>query len=130
MREPRRLSLLPGRSPGAEDRLGERDPGFSWERAFSAEHRRRFGYLREDREIEIVTLRVRARASSSEPDLDSGTSSVDGSTGRSRSLRGRGRTRPGADPIPLARRSQVIWAADAGRVEAPVFDREQLAPGT
>jgi len=124
------LSICEGRSPGAEDRLGERDPGFSWERAFSAEHRRRFGYLREDREIEIVTLRVRARAASSEPDLDSGTSSVDGSTGRSRSLRGRGRTRPGADPIPLARRSQVIWAADAGRVEAPVFDREQLAPGT
>jgi len=108
------LSLCESRQDQEGGRGAASGGGRGWERAFQAEHRRRFGYTREDREIEIVTLRVRARASSGEPELAAGSATV--------------AIAPERPPAP--RRSQRIWAAGGGRIEAPVFDRESLAPGS
>ena len=63
LREERWLDL---RYEGSETPLSIREPvdvqagaAGDWCEAFAAEHRRRFGYVRPEREIEIVTARVR-----------------------------------------------------------------------
>ncbi len=82
-----------------------------WRGAFEHEHRARFGYARPGRTIEIATLRIRAQAPSGElptpPAEDADTP-------------------PRATP----RRRAVAWFPGLGRVEAPVYDREALHPGT
>jgi 5-oxoprolinase (ATP-hydrolysing) len=77
--------------------------------AFEREHQQRFGYVREGRALEIVTARARARGPARLPAL----------------------------PIPSAisarepepRRTEEVWFPGMGRVPAPIYDRETLAPG-
>ena len=77
--------------------------------AFAAEHAARFGYTRPGRPIEIVTARVRvfsgADAVAREPEPS-----------------------PAAAPPQVLRRESA-WFPGAGRVRAPVYEREALPPG-
>ena len=82
--------------------------GSAWRAAFEAEHRTRFGYVRDGREIEIKAVRVR----------------IAGAEGEAPPLRG---SRDGPPPEPM--RHTRAWFPGAGRVEAPVFAREALRPG-
>jgi 5-oxoprolinase (ATP-hydrolysing) len=88
------------------------DGGFT--AAFTAEHAARFGYTRAGRGIEIVTARVRVwapqrggapppPAKASEPEARA--------------------------PDPPVLRRETVWFPGAGRVAAPVYEREALAPG-
>lgn len=85
-----------------------RDEAVIWRRAFEAEHRLRFGYVREAARIEVRSLRVRVRGP------EGGTPEVEGpaSVGPARPLR-----------------HHDAWFPGVGRVSAPVYAREQLAPG-
>jgi 5-oxoprolinase (ATP-hydrolysing) len=109
VRVERRLDL---RYAGSEASVAVAEPADGdWARAFAAEHHARFGYVREGRPIEIGTARVRAT----------------GPAGRApRAARGR-RRRGAAAPRRL--RAVSAWFPGAGRVEAPVFAREDLRPG-
>jgi 5-oxoprolinase (ATP-hydrolysing) len=101
------------RTVGTESALAIRVPGDARLRAaFAGEHARRFGYVREGREIEVVTARVRARAPAAPPARAAGAAES---------------SAPSAGPEP--RRFEVAWFPDRGRARAPVFDREALAPG-
>jgi len=84
-----------------------RDGGYRT--AFEALHRAHFGYLRPGRRIEIVALRVRARVPAKPP----------ASLGTAR--RNIAACRP--------RRFECVWFPGIGRVETPIFEREELAPG-
>ncbi len=90
--------------------IGQPEDGH-YRSAFEAEHQTRFGYTRSGRAVEIVAARVRARVPAavhaSEPELSSGK-----------------RAQPG-EPL----RFESVWFPAVGRVEAPVFDREQLREG-
>ncbi|MBW2275205.1 MAG: hydantoinase B/oxoprolinase family protein [Deltaproteobacteria bacterium] len=100
----------------------------AWEAAFGREHMARFGYTREDRAIEIVTVRVSCRAPSTGEDTLSGALAGAGEDTLSCALAGA--PSPGvaaATPEPL--RSERIWFPVSGRRDAPVFERERLAPG-
>lgn len=96
---------------GAETALpvAEPDDG-NWAQAFTAAHRARFGYARSGRPVEVVTARVRVRG----PE---------------------GAGAPTGDPAPAAttplrvERTAPAWFPGAGRVTAPVVDREDLRPG-
>jgi 5-oxoprolinase (ATP-hydrolysing) len=109
VRVERRLDL---RYAGSEASVAVAEPADGdWARAFAAEHLARFGYARAGRAIEISTARVRAA----------------GPAGRvPRVARARRRCAGGA---PRRLRSVSAWFPGAGRVEAPVFAREELRPG-
>ncbi|MEM9176743.1 MAG: hydantoinase B/oxoprolinase family protein, partial [Myxococcota bacterium] len=82
--------------------------GVAWRRAFEAEHRARFGYVRDAREIEIKAVRVRLAGTEGEAPRPAATGS-------------------GRPPAPL--RHAQAWFPGVGRVEAPVHAREALRPG-
>ncbi len=106
LRVERRLDL---RYAGTETALAVAEPPHGdWAHAFAAEHRARFGYVRDERPLEVVTARVRVVEQAEVPRLP-------GATG-------------GAQPAqPL--RTESVWFPDLGRVVAPVFAREALGPG-
>jgi 5-oxoprolinase (ATP-hydrolysing) len=93
---------------GTETPLAIRESeGGAFAAAFAAEHLARFGYTR-TRPLEIVTARVRARGP------------------------GRAPPAPPAPDVPRATgepRHTSIWFPDAGRVRAPIRERESLRPG-
>ncbi|MEE2678041.1 MAG: hydantoinase B/oxoprolinase family protein [Myxococcota bacterium] len=104
----RRLDL---RSVGTETALAVREPADGdWLAAFAAEHRARFGYERPGRPVEIVTARV--RASAVDPNWDRVAPPVP-------------QTQGPAAPL----REERVWFPGVGRVSAPVYAREALAPG-
>ncbi|MCZ6783560.1 MAG: hydantoinase B/oxoprolinase family protein [Proteobacteria bacterium] len=90
-----------------------------WHGAFRAEHRRRFGYTRDDRAVEIVTVRVRTRAPGAPADEAPGAA-VDGEAAAPESP---------AERTPEPLRTERAWFPGAGRCEAPVYAREALTPG-
>jgi len=109
--------LLDLRYRGTETPLSVSAPADGdWAAAFAADHQRRFGYTRPGREIEVVTARVRASARSAAP-LDAPREDVSAHAPRGRA---------GS----AALRRERIWFPRVGRVEAPVFEREALAPGS
>ncbi len=107
---------------GSEMPLSIREPAvevpgresWSWAGIFGEEHRRRFGYTRPDRRVEIVTARVRCVAPAAQGSMpDRGLTSDP--------------TRPSSAPTPLRRAS--IWFPGSGRVLAPIYEREVLIAG-
>jgi 5-oxoprolinase (ATP-hydrolysing) len=94
--------------PAPAERPGRGD---SWLEAFAAEHRRRFGYLRPEREVEVVTARVRAVAPTSAQD-----SAPEVTVGRPDS------------PRPIRRDS--VYFAEGGRLDTDIYRREDLRPGS
>ncbi|MCG8591304.1 MAG: 5-oxoprolinase, partial [Proteobacteria bacterium] len=98
------------RYAGTESALAVRAPeDGDWQAAFAREHQRRFGYTRAGRPVEIATARVRARAGDATPSAAESPAA------------------PSADPTPL--RHEHVWFPDAGRVDAPVYERHALQPG-
>jgi 5-oxoprolinase (ATP-hydrolysing) len=101
-------------APASDSRRGVRsgsdadEAGPAWRTAFEREHRTRFGYVREGREVEVKAVRLRARGPEGAVPVP---------------------TRIPAAPPPLPLRTQSAWFPRAGRVEAPVFEREALRPG-
>lgn len=87
-------------------------PGARWLEAFAEEHARRFGYARPEREVEVVTARVRVVVRA---EIGSG---------------GRRETIPATSRAPEPRRSASVHFGAAGRLDARVFLREDLAVGT
>ena len=83
-----------------------------WQAAFAREHERRFGYKRDDREIEITTARVRSFAASRHAHS------------------GAGGVSPSRATTPRPMRSEWVYFPERGRVETPVFEREALTPGS
>jgi 5-oxoprolinase (ATP-hydrolysing) len=83
--------------------------------AFAARHRDHFGYARPGRAIEITTARVRVSAASGTPLEFPGLDFA-------------GDPQP-PQGEPSALRRERVWFPGVGRVEAPVFERESLAPG-
>lgn len=75
--------------------------------AFESAHRRLYGYVHEDRPLEIVSARVEARGRSSSPPTES-------------------RRISGRDAQSQAHTNVYF---DGRSVETPIFDREQLMPG-
>jgi 5-oxoprolinase (ATP-hydrolysing) len=105
----RRLDL---RYAGTETALAVREPADGdYAAAFASEHQARFGYTRAGRPIEIATARVRAVAAQPAPQ------------------------RQGVLPLgpppraPEALRSESVWFPEVGRVETPVYAREDLPSG-
>ena len=82
-----------------------------WRAAFSQEHERRFGYVRDGHAIELVTARVRCRGRSAPADPEE---AVDADR---------------QPPSPESRREESVFFRDLGRVSTPVYDRESLTPG-
>ncbi len=93
--------------------LPEREAG-AWRDAFSREHERRFGYVREGRTIELVTARVRCRSQS----RAAGVADREPSERVLRDL-----------PAPEPRREESVFFPSEGRVVTPIYDRESLVPG-
>ncbi|MEM7411623.1 MAG: hydantoinase B/oxoprolinase family protein [Myxococcota bacterium] len=79
-----------------------------WTAAFHREHQARFGYVRPELAIEVVTLRVRVFA----PGASAPTLAPEGAP---------------AAPAPL--RHEDVWFPEVGRVRAPLYAREDLAVG-
>jgi 5-oxoprolinase (ATP-hydrolysing) len=103
----RRLDL---RYVGTETPLPIPEPADGdWRAAFARAHRRRFGYERPGRTIEIVTARVRTSAPG--PGAHATPEPAPART----------------TPTPL--RHASVWFPDAGRLEAPVYARAELGPG-
>jgi 5-oxoprolinase (ATP-hydrolysing) len=108
--------LLDLRYAGTETPLAVREsthPGESsngdWRAAFADEHAARFGYTRPGRNIEIVAARVRGVAAQAD------------------SVASAGPAAPTREPaLPL--RHEHVWFPGVGRVEVPVYAREELAP--
>ena len=95
---------------GTETALAVEEPGDGdWQAAFAREHEARYGYTRPGHAVEIVTLRVRVAASRSHSEAAAAAGSGSGA------------------PQPL--RLASVWFPDSGRVEAPVYAREDLAAG-
>jgi len=82
----------------------------AWTEAFRGAHRDRFGYVREDATLEIVTARLRAHAPGSEPPPLA-------------------RPAPPAAGDPAPRRRESVWLPGLGRHATGVFAREDLVPG-
>jgi 5-oxoprolinase (ATP-hydrolysing) len=124
IRVERRLAL---RYAGSESALEIAEPsagGFA--EAFAAEHRARFGYVREGRAIEIATARLAAHA----PSPGARAAPAPGPEGASEPRAGTAAAIAGATgeaPQPLRR--EAIWFPGAGRVPAPVYAREHLVAG-
>ena len=120
----RRQRLLDLRYRGSESALTLARPeeggdgADAWLEAFAAEHRRRFGYTRPDSEVEIVTARVHAVAPAGR---DGRASPADDSVSVAED-----RPTAGAEPL---RRASVHFAGE-GRLEADVYRREDLLPGS
>jgi len=119
--------ILDLRYRGTETPLSVTEPDDGdWAAAFEARHREHYGYERPGRPIEIATARVRASAASAAP-LEAPTApSAASLEARSADLAAERRPPSGA-PSPL--RVERVWFPGVGRVEAPVFAREALAPG-
>jgi 5-oxoprolinase (ATP-hydrolysing) len=101
------LRSLDLRYAGAETALAVAEPADrDWARAFAAAHRARFGYARTGRAVEVVTARVRATAA--EPAAVAAAPSA---------------ARAGV------RAEGEVWFPGAGRIRAPLIDRECLRPG-
>ncbi len=98
--------------PAPSDRA---DRAEAWRAAFTAEHRRRFGYTRPEREVEIVTARVRAVA----PPKEAQDRQPDSGPENAAEL--------GGDARPLRRVS--VYFSQAGRLDTPVYRREDLPAG-
>ena len=103
------------RHRGTESALSIREPsadagGGDWLRAFEAEHEQRFGYRRPAHAVEIVTARVRVIAPTG-ADPVAGGGPVE------------------ARPAPAPLRTASVHFGTDGRLEAPVFRREDLLPG-
>jgi len=112
----RRLDL---RYVGTETALPVAEPADGdWRAAFTAAHRTRFGYGRPARPVEIVTARVQVRA----------PSAGSRSTGRPADA-GAPAAGGGAAAAPEPIRRASVWFPGAGRRDAPVYAREDLAPG-
>jgi 5-oxoprolinase (ATP-hydrolysing) len=115
----RRERLLDLRYRGSETALaiaappGQPEHADDWLTAFAEEHRRRFGYTRPERAVEIVTVRLRAVAPSESP------ASLSAGVG----------TFPGADEGRVLREASVYFSG-LGRLSTPVYRREDLAPGS
>jgi N-methylhydantoinase A len=77
---------------------------------FEAAHRQRYGFVAEDEEICFVTFRVEA-------------------LGLVRKATFPERPLGPADPSAAEIGRRAMWFADLGSVDAPVYDRERLAPG-
>jgi len=102
--------LLDLRYAGTETPLAVREPpDGDWGTGFAAEHAARFGYTRPGRAVEIVTARVRGVAAQPVRAAESGPAP---------------QARGPAEPL----RREHVWFPGAGRVEAPVYAREELAP--
>jgi len=84
-----------------------------WLEAFGREHRRRFGYTRPERAVEIVTVRVRAVAPAESLSAAGETAGAGTSDRRPRPLR-----------------EASVHFAGFGRLPTPVYRREDLAPGS
>jgi 5-oxoprolinase (ATP-hydrolysing) len=98
------------RYTGTETALAVAEPGDGrWGDAFAAEHAARFGYTRRGRPVEIVTARVR------------------GTAGQPVARPAQGAAPPARAPAPPLRR-EPVWFPEVGRVEAPIYAREALAP--
>lgn len=93
--------------------VSEPAPGASpavWRGAFEAEHQRRFGYVRPERDVEIATARLNARAEQArEHEPVAGAALAEWG------------------PTPL--RAERLWFEGAGWCEVPVFSRESLGLG-
>jgi 5-oxoprolinase (ATP-hydrolysing) len=108
--------LLDLRYAGTETPLAVREPTHpgessngDWRAAFADEHAARFGYTRPGRNIEIVAARVRGVAAQAD------------------SVASAGPAAPTREPaLPL--RHEHVWFPGVGRVEVPVYAREELAP--
>jgi 5-oxoprolinase (ATP-hydrolysing) len=87
----------------------------SWQAAFEAAHRDRFGYVRAGREVELRALRLRVFGRMPEPPRPTWPSSAPRADG------------PEAGPRPLRR--DEAWLPGVGRVAVPVFEREAFAAG-
>lgn len=85
----------------------------AWRRAFETAHHERFGYARGEREVEIKALRLRVFESD---DADDAVLSAD---------------RPTPPPLewPVPLRRSAAWFPGVGRVDAPVYQREDLRSG-
>jgi 5-oxoprolinase (ATP-hydrolysing) len=108
----RRLDL---RYAGTETALAVREPeDGDFAAAFAREHEARFGYTRPERPVEITTARLRAAVAARAPDMSGLRHAGDAGVAA-------------AAAAPL--RSERVWFPGAGRVGAPVYAREALAPG-
>ncbi len=119
----------------------EASPEADWRAAFEAMHRDRFGYARPGRAIEIHAVRLRVAG----PENDfTGGRGAGGRGAGGLGAGGPGLGGPGAAPgrsksaapdaapqsvSPSPLRRERIWFPGPGFVEAPVFEREALAPG-
>jgi len=122
----------------------------AWQAAFEREHTARFGYVRDDRAIEIVTLRVSCRAPSTGEDTHFSALAGAGEDTHLGALAGAGEDThlgalagagedthlgalagagEGAGVAPEPLRRERIWFPVLGRLEAPVYERERLEPG-
>ncbi len=109
-REIRTERFLELRYAGTETALAISEPeDGNYRAAFEREHAARFGYTRKERAIEISTLRVRARALGAPPPEIA--DAVEGS----REL--------------CAARHAEAWFPALGRIEVPVYLREDLSRG-
>ena len=108
-RHPHRAHVSTCGCVGTETPLPVREQaGASFAEAFAAAHDARFGYTREGRAVEITTARVRVFAPGPEPPAQ-----VASAVGE-------------ATPL----RQASVWFPGPGRVDAPVYAREDLTPGT
>ena len=113
------------RYAGTETALAIAEPaGGDFAAAFAAEHAARFGYTRPGRPIEIATARLSARADSGAPEGLRSAAPRCAAAARPCSVGGR---LPSGAPEPLRR--ELVWFPGAGRLPAPVYAREALAPG-
>jgi len=102
------------RTLGAETPLCVAEPaGGDLAAAFAAAHQARFGYVRADRGVEVVTLRVRARAPTRDALSTPPPMAAPAASAAGRSPAGRAEA----------------WFPGLGRVSAPVLAREALLPG-
>ncbi|MDG2048532.1 MAG: hydantoinase B/oxoprolinase family protein, partial [Myxococcota bacterium] len=102
------------RYQGTEAPLTLREPGPEvagevWLEAFAGEHERRFGYQRPGHPVEVVTARVRVLESSGSRASPADETSV--------------------SPLPAPLRRESVYFEVGGRQEAPVYRREDFAPG-
>ncbi len=86
-----------------------------WHAAFAREHERRFGYTRDDREVEMTTARVRSVAAGVADDAPDSIAAAEAPQAAS------------AEPAVL--RTESVYFPDHGRVDTPVYAREALRPG-
>jgi len=109
----RQQRFLDLRYAGTDAALSIRQPtAGGWRAAFATEHERRFGYVRDDRAIEMVTARVRCTAPPSAVEEPRSDAASDGS-----------------DAPPVPSREESVYFPGLGRVATPVYDRESLVAG-